>query len=88
MVKALDRAFAEHFAQEHVAQRRRKLINQTRDPQVVVADNRLFPCRTPCRPPGDLRLLEAVRQILHTDNRCADANDNLCIELAAERVDN
>ena len=77
LIERLDGVFLERFGQEHLAQRRRQLINDAADAEVVIVNDRLLVFKHLADLDGDLRLLIAVGQLAQVVGRRADADDTL-----------
>ena len=88
MVERLNRPSFKDLPQEHVAEGGRELIDQTGNPQVVIADDRFFGIEHLADLQRDLRLLEAARKVLDPDDRGPDPNHHLGVKLAAQRIYN
>ena len=85
-VKRFETAALEHFLQEHLAQRGRKLIDQTADAEILVADDALLGFEHLSHIQSDLRFLVGARQILDVLHDGGNTDGNLGVSVSAMLV--
>ena len=85
-VERIEGTVLENFLQEHFAERGRKLINQTADAEIFVADDILFGVEYLADFDGNLSFLVGARKILDVVNNRTDTDGNLRVEFGIERI--
>ena len=85
-VERIERTVLEYFLKEHFAEGGGKLINQTADAEIFVADDILFGVEYLADFDGNLSFLVGARKILDVVNNRTDTDGNLRIEFGIEGV--
>ena len=88
VVQGLDRAALKDLFEEHFAQGRRQLIDQTRNAQIVIADDGALRIEHLADLQSNLRLFKGTGQILDANYNGADADHAMRIKFAGEGIHN
>ena len=86
LIKALNWTTLENFFEEHFTQCCGKLIDKTGNAEVIIAYDCTICVKYLCNLKSRLSLLKASCKILDACNRCADADNTVCVELARKCV--
>ena len=84
LVQGIDGVLLEYLLQEHLAQRRGELVDQTANAQVLVVDNILLGVEDLAHFNGDLGLLVALGQIPQMGGNGADTHHHRALTAGAE----
>ena len=85
LVERIDRVLLENLLQEHLAQRRRQLIDQAADAEIFIADDILFRIKDLADLDGHLRFLIGLGKVAQVRGHGADADDHRAFAVHAQR---
>ena len=86
-IEGVDALLLEHLAQECLAERRRQLVDQARNAQMVIADDLTLGVKHLADLHGNLGFLKAGGQVFDVADGRTDADDGLDVMVALQRID-